>query len=248
MRLTCIAVINRSPLFEGRKALVLDRIVRAVQTQIERDFAPAWGLAPVPVMAVDDGAAVPLGAGLVYLVQKIADAPGAYGIHKADPSGFFAGFVAVDAICKLGGTLSRGSDSVSSALSHEVLELIANPSVNLWCDDGAGLSFAREVCDPVSGDGYDIEVEPFSEGPSEAVCVSNFVHPDWFKPSATSGAMFDQMGLLTRQFEVRKGGYAVSRTAKADSVCTGQIRPLGGQRVGKLVEPANVIASAPKRA
>lgn len=237
MRLSSVVVVNRSRTFEGRRALALDRIVRAVQTQVERDFAPAWGFAPLAVLSVQDGEPVPLGAALVYLVSSIDDAPGAAGIHKSDPRGFFTGCVAVDAIARLGGSLWNGPDSVSSALSHEVLELIANPTVTLWCDDGGSKSFAREVCDPVSGETYDIEIEPLSGERTEPIAVSNFVHPDWFNPHATSGLRLDQLGTTSSPFEIRPSGYAVTRSLLERASCVGEARATGGRRVGHLVGP-----------
>lgn len=207
MRLTCVAVVDRSRMFRGSRAAVLERIVQAVQVQVERDFAPAWSRIPVPVFLVADGAPVPLGAAIVYLVDRITEMNGAAGLHKADERGFFAGFVAVEAIARLGGSATKGPNSISSALSHEVLEMLANPAVNLWSDGPDGRSYAHEVCDPVSGDCYEVDVEPYSQGPSAPVSVSNFVLPDWFNPVATSGAWIDHMQTLSAPFTCRDSGY-----------------------------------------
>lgn len=211
MPLTCIVVIDRSGMFGDKRAAVLDGIVRAVQTQVERDFCPAWGRAPIPVLLIADGKPVPEGAGLVYLVDRLADAKGAVGFHKADSRGFFSGAVAVEAIARLGGTMTSGGDSVSSALSHEVLEVLQNPGVNYWVEATDGKLLAMEVCDPVSADSYSIEVEPQSGNDTSRVSVSNFVYPDWFHPFAPSGSRYDHMGLLSKPFETRIGGYVSVR-------------------------------------
>lgn len=225
MRLTCIAIVDRSSMFRGDRSRVLDRIVQAVQIQVERDFAPWWGRDPLPVVLVPDGGPAPLGAAFVYLVDKITDVQGAVGYHKADERGFFCGFVAVEAIARLGGTMTSGSTSVSAALSHEVLELIANPCVNLWADCPDGRSFAHEVCDPVSGDFYEIEVEPQSGGRRDTVSVSNFVYPDWFNPHVSSGCPLDHMRLLEKPFVHRPTGYVVVFEAGEERAAFGQMVP-----------------------
>ena len=216
MRPTCIAVVNRVPYLRGDRARVVDRMARAVGHQVEEDFAPAWGLQPVCVGVFDDGQPVPAGAALVYLVDTIRELPGAAGRHVADPRGFFAGYVAVDSIQRMGGTMVAGSDSVSAALSHEVLELLANPCVNRWVDRGQGREVALEVCDPVAGDSYEVELEPESAGPTERVSVSNFVRPEWFHPQATSGSWFDHMRLLDAPFQRRSTGYVIERASAVE--------------------------------
>jgi hypothetical protein len=206
-----VALVNRVPYLKGRRADVVERMARAVSLQIEQDFAPAWGFQPVPIAVVEDGAGVPFGSALVYLVDRISEGKGAVGLHVADPAGYFAGYVAVEVIQRLGGSMTEGADSVSAALSHEVLELLANPALNLWAETCDGRLIAHEVCDPVSGDAYDIEVEPDSVGAPHRVSVSNFVRPSWFHREACSGSWFDQMQLTTQPFEVRATGYAVER-------------------------------------
>lgn len=232
MRITCVALIDQSRIFQGPRASVLDRIAEAIQIQVERDFAPAWGRAPVPVFVAQDGASVPLGAGLVYLVDRISHVKGAVGFHNADSRGFFAGFVAAESIARLGGSMTRGSDSISAAVSHEVLEMLANPAVNLWSDDGTGNSFAFEVCDPVSGDAYDVEVEPSSGSSAQSVSVSNFVLPGWFFPALASGHPVDHMQLLSRPFTHRETGYVVVSDSVGERELFGPMVP-AAKRMGR---------------
>jgi len=210
MRITCVAVVDRSGAFGGQEA-VLKAIVSAVGQQVERHFSPAWGKVPVPVLLVADGSPVPLGAGLVYIVDRIVDVPGALGWHHESKEGLYCGFVAATPILLLGGSLRDGPDSVSSAVSHEVLEMLGNPGVSYWADARDGREFSMEVCDPVSGDSYDID----SDG--MLVSVSNFVHPAWFDSYAPSGYWFDQMQLLCAPFVHRPTGYAVIRDLGEES-------------------------------
>lgn len=204
MRTTCVVVVNRSSHLKGR-AEQLTRIVEAVGIQVADHFCPAWGMSPLPVIEVPDGSPVPMGSALVYLVDELDRVPGALGWHHEEKEGFFCGFVNVHAILTLGGTLNQGADSVSQALSHEVLELLGNPSVNRWADTMDGRQFSMEVCDPVDGDAYGIDVR------GESVSVGDFVHPAWFDAFAPSGSWFDQMQLLSAPFTHRETGYVVVR-------------------------------------
>ena len=60
-------------------------------------------------------------------------------------------------------------------LSHELLEMLADPWIN-WCAQGDdGKIYALEVCDAVEADrmGYEID----------GVLVSDFITPSWFEPT-----------------------------------------------------------------
>lgn len=162
-------------------------------------------------MLVEEGAPVPIGSAIVFLVDRLEHGRGAVARHTAESSGYFAGYVAVEVIQRLGGSMAIGHDSVSAALSHEVLELIANPALNLWAEAPDGRLVAREVCDPVSGDSYEIELSPDSSQAVHRVSVSNFVRPAWFHREAPSGSWFDQMQLTSAPFEVRSSGYVMER-------------------------------------
>lgn len=210
MRPEFIALVNRVPFLERGASRLLERLAQAVTIQIEEDFAPAWGLQPIPVVAFSDGQTIPSRAALVCLVDRIRDVGGAVGRHTMSDAGIVTGFVAVESIQRLGGTLTTGHDSVSAALSHEVLELLVNPAVSFWADEAPERQVALEVCDPVAGDCYEIELPPESVGGCERIAVSNFVLPAWFNSRAT-GKKLDHLGLLHRPFEHRKTGYVIAR-------------------------------------
>lgn len=211
MRPEFIALVNRVPYLERGSSQLIDRIAQAVTHQVEEDFAPAWGLQPIPVVPIADGQPVPSRAALVCLVDRIRDVGGAVGRHTMSDAGTITGFVAVESIQRLGGTLTKGHDSVSAALSHEVLELLVNPAVNFWADETPERQVALEVCDPVAGDAYEIELPPDSVGGCERISVSNFVLPSWFNAKATT-RKFDHLGLLARPFEHRATGYVIARS------------------------------------
>ena len=80
-----------------------------------------------------------------------------------------------------GGKATTGDWSVSSVMSHEVLEMYIDPNCNLWANDGKGSAYSFEVCDPVEAPSYTVN----------GVSVSNFVTPSWFDSLAPATAQFD---------------------------------------------------------
>jgi hypothetical protein len=101
-----------------------------------------------------------------------------------------------------GGTLTTGELSLSSVISHEVLEAIGDPYANWWAD-GPDYEHALELADPVEGDSYDIG----------GVSVSNFVGPKWFRKG---DGPYDWMGKLSAPFTMTPGGYMIVRTSSTD--------------------------------
>src|SRR5262249_34091954 len=98
----------------------------------------------------------------------------------------------------------------SVTLSHETLELIANPYVNLLVEGslakslgGGKVFYHREVCDPVPD---------FYEG-DDKVRVSNFVLPQYFCRSGAGRGRVDFLGANcdidpgVKSLEVKEGGY-----------------------------------------
>ncbi len=92
--------------------------------------------------------------------------------------------------------LDSGS-SWTATLSHELLEMLADPWIN-WCAVGSDSKiYALEVCDAVEADnlGYFID----------NVLVSDFVTPAWFEPTCADRMDFKQH--FTKELEVARGGY-----------------------------------------
>ena len=83
----------------------------------------------------------------------------------------------VDPILDNGGTWLRGANSVSATISHEVCELVGDPTANHWVENARGALVAVELCDPVESCAYSIGLRD-----GRRVSVSDFVYPDWFNP------------------------------------------------------------------
>ena len=128
---------------------------------------------------------VPAAAHGIALVDTIKDQPkGVLGYHTEDPGGKLWGVVAAKPELDNGGKATTGNWSVSSVLSHEVLEMYIDPNCNLWANDGHGKAYSFEVCDPVEAPTY----------PVNGVSVSNFVTPAWFDPlSDPATAQYDKL-------------------------------------------------------
>jgi hypothetical protein len=193
-----IAILNQSTLVTGDDAA---KMTRAVANQVRYDAAPLWDRAPAAVIFYTDPSAVPEGAHGIALVDTIQDQPeGVLGFHTEDQGGKLWGVVAAKPELDNGGKVTTGDWSVSSVLSHEVLEMYVDPNCNLWANNNSGSAYSFEVCDPVEAPTYEID----------GVSVSNFTAPAWFDPLASPTAQFDKLGLLHEPFSLLKGGYVVS--------------------------------------
>jgi hypothetical protein len=85
----------------------------------------------------------------------------------------------------------------TTTASHELLETLKDPYLQLSAQGVDGKFYAYEVCDPVESDTYTID----------GIAVSNFVLPPYFEPGAPAGTKLDWLGLVKTPLEVRPGGY-----------------------------------------
>lgn len=195
-----IAIVNTSTLVSNNDAA---KMAAAIEHQVRADFAPAWGRVPVPVGFYTSPHAAPADGHGIALVDTIADAPaGVLGYHTEDARGQW-GIVACKPELDAGAQVLTGDWAVSSVLSHEVLELLADPSCSFWASAGRR-AYCLEVCDPVEAPTYEVD----------GVAVSNFVLPAWFDPQGTGP--FDHLGLLKAPFSLLKGGYVVYSSQGAE--------------------------------
>ena len=121
------------------------------------------------------------------------------------------------------GSWIDGVNSVSASVSHEVVELLADPVACYYVDGLDDWMYALEVADPVQNDYYNID----------GVAVSNFTFPDYWNPWAkkTRIRRLDQMGKVTRPFEVRDGGYLVRYKGRRRSYVYGPTFAVAKRRV-----------------
>jgi len=196
-----IAILNQSSLVSDADA---ESMTEAVATQVRMDAAPLWDRAPAAVVFYTDPSAVPATAHGIAIVDTIQDQPqGVLGFHTEDKGGKLWGVVAAKPELDNGAKVTTGDWSVSSILSHEVLEMYIDPNCNLWANDGDGAAYSFEVCDPVEAPTYAVS----------GISVSNFVTPAWFDQQAAKTAQFDKLSQLKAPFSILKGGYVVYESA-----------------------------------
>jgi len=172
--------------------------IAAVNRQITEDFEPWWSMTAklrLETPTTSGGPAPERATDAVIYVWDEVNLDRALGFHTRNNEGVPYGFVFAKLVQSLG-------QNWSTILSHEALELIADPEANLLTvgpdprRPGFDALFYYEVCDAVQGDEYRIDGVP----------VSNFVTPLYFTQERESRAN-DHLGLGIESFGVRPGGY-----------------------------------------
>lgn len=176
---------------------LLQRIADALDVQQNAHYAPFWQSCGVAVRAYASLTDIPVDASPI-IVQDEPDRTGTLAWHASTDEGLPFGRVFWDPIRRHGGSLIDGPMSLSSTLSHEVLEAVGNPYVNFWADMPGGLQEAVELCDRVEADAY----------PIDGVSMSNFLGPRAFR---NGPGPYDWMRLLEDPWELRPGGYCIRR-------------------------------------
>jgi len=170
----------------------LQAALPAFQTQVSRDFAPVWGL-DATLTFLAKGTPTPAKAWLLVVLDD-ADQAGALGYHDLTAAGMSIGKVFAKTT-KLDGGLW------TVTFSHELLEMLADPNINLCAiDEDHGRLYALEVCDACEADalGYAID----------GVMVSDFVLPGWFEPThVAKGEKFAFRSHIKRPLQLLPGGY-----------------------------------------
>jgi hypothetical protein len=200
------ALITETPLVH---AGALAKMAPALE-QNALHCARAWGLeqpAVSPCSTVDN---LPHWAHPIVFVAGGGDA-GVLAEHYYDP-------VRSGPACRVyvdqASGLEGGDYSVSEAASHEIVEALVNPRINLWSPHPLrpALQLPREVADPVQS-AYRITAH------GTAWQVSNFVTPYWFDSAfvdpeqrrrlRAAGERFDHLGELTEPGQIGREGYVV---------------------------------------
>ncbi len=196
MELPSIAIIN----FSSLNDVEVQNAVRAVNRQIKEDFMPIWGCGRIcklheSAFNTDDIEALAEehvnADSVIYLIDE-STLEGALGFHSINTRELAFGFVFVN----------QGDWTIT--LSHEVLELIVDPTVNIFLpgpdprqagNPDKWLLHSYEVCDAVERFSYKIE----------GVEVSNFVTPNYFSIGDAPGTQNDFLGLGVSSFDLLEG-------------------------------------------
>lgn len=159
-----VYLVNQSTLIDNASVAAM---VPVLQEQVSRDFAPLWGINATIQIAESE----PVGQYSILLMDSCGN-PNDLGFHVDENN---------TPTAKVGvGDAQRYNVPISSVVSHELLEMLADPLTTRLVDN----KYIVEVCDPVSSDYYDIG----------SMQVANFVTPRYF--GYTNMGHFDQLGLL----------------------------------------------------
>ncbi len=199
-----ISVVNFTKTLEDAE---VQTVLRCVNQQIALDFEPYWHVSArlrLEAMGAKFNRQRPLqlrGDAILYLWDRHADVNDSVGYHYKNHQGLPFGFVFTQIAKQL-------SEPWSVTLSHEALELIADPESNTVVagpHPGQRHRYAfywYEVCDAVQDETYRIL----------GVDVSNFVLPSYFSATPKAGSRHDFLGHLHKgkrlaPFGVNPGGY-----------------------------------------
>jgi hypothetical protein len=178
--------------------------IAAIGRQVTEDFQPEWSIsASVRGVALSlKGHKAPIEGhhdAIIYLGDSVQDpttgVDNALGYHSENHANIPYGFVYLDICAEFG-------EAWTSTLSHEVLELLGDPTAAMTVTGprphgGQGsVYYDLEVCDPTQGDSYQID----------SIAVSNFVGRKYFGMAGGSGRT-NYLNLPLQSFGVRPNGY-----------------------------------------
>ena len=160
MSIPVIAVTNASTCLTDTQ---VEAVLPALQKQVSVDFKAYWDL-DCTLTVLTKGQPLTPGWWQIVILDN-PDQAGALGYHEMTSQGTPIGKV----FAKL--DLDNGS-SWTTTLSHELLEMLADPWIN-WCAVGSNDKiYALEVCDAVEADNLGYQID--------GVLLSDFVTPSWF--------------------------------------------------------------------
>jgi hypothetical protein len=188
-----ISLVNLSTAYPDAS---LPALANALQIQISRDYFPEWGV-QAKVWYTPTGKN-PTASHWALGLFDDTDQAGALGYHDITATGQPLGKVFVKT------TLAAGL-AVESTASHECLEMLGDPDVNLSAQDSGTKFWAYEMCDMVENDSYDITIPAGWAGAGTVVPVSNFALPAWWETS--NPGPWDFLKKLTAPFTLDAGGY-----------------------------------------
>jgi len=169
------------------------RSVLACAIQLQRDVAPEFSLPAPTVVIMSPGDARPAGqhVGVISVVGEIPNDPTAQGFHTPLGSGdSFDGYVSTEGVDEGG---------FSECLSHELLEMLADPDCQTVYTAADGSKMPLEPGDPCQAGGPTPNAwrVPIDIGDGKGpVWVANFTTKAWGLVGDKSGAKKDFLGLM----------------------------------------------------
>ena len=179
-----IACFNRATVDLG---VGFDALIAALQRFVDEHVAPVWG---TPAKLVTSKGFLKGAWALSFLDD--ADKAGALGYHDLTPEGYPQSRVFVK-------TTLANHERVSMAASHELVEMLVDPAINLM----AIASDTKKVYGYEAADAVE-EVSFLIDG----IEMTDFVYPAYFEAFHKPGSVrFDHLGVIRKPFEIHGGGY-----------------------------------------
>jgi hypothetical protein len=166
-----------------------DALIKAMQKYVDDFVAPVWA---TPAKLVKTTDFVKDAWAIVFLDD--ADQAGALAYHDLTPDGMPQSKVFVK-------TTLDNHDLVSVSASHELVEMLVDPAINLMSTGPDPKTiYAYESADPVEALSF----------PVNGIPMSDFVYPSYFEDFHKTGSVkFDQMNKVKRPFQILSGGYQI---------------------------------------
>src|SRR5215813_13551870 len=184
--LPTIACFNKATIPLG---VDLNALIAAMQAFVDKYVAPVWG---TPAKLIKSTGFVKGAWAMVFLDD--ADQPGALAYHDLTPDGLPQAKVFVK-------TTLANKNLVSVSASHELVEMLVDPAINLMTTGpDPKIIYAYESADPVEELSFEVQGIP----------MSDFVYPSYFEDfHKPNSVRFDQMGKVTKPFQILSGGYQI---------------------------------------
>ncbi len=181
-----IACFNRATVELG---VDFDALIEAMQEYVDAHVAPVWGT-PAKLVKTKD---FQKGAWAIVFLDD-ADQPGALAYHDLTPDGLPVSKVFVKT------TLDNG-DLVSVSASHELVEMLVDPAINLMTTGPDPRTiYAYESADPVEELNFKVK----------GIAMSDFVYPAYFEIFRRKNSVtFDHLDQVSKPFQILKGGYQI---------------------------------------
>jgi hypothetical protein len=206
---THVALVNHSTVVHGTDVTLL---ADALTQQVEH-LAQAGYDIYADVLHYAPGHE-PLDAWRLYIVDD-TDQADALGYHETTPTGQPVGYT-------FARTVTDAGLSWTVTSSHELVEMLIDPTATLGVDLGNGTWVAWEGCDPVEADAYGYKID--------GIAVSDFITPAWFDRNAKGP--YDWTRRCHRPLTLLPGGYvAVQRHGQWIQQTHRQPSPDGVSRV-----------------
>jgi len=207
-----VALVSQTEQVAPRELMIA---AAAIQKQITRDFGPIWQI-HADVAAFEDRSDVPLDYWPIFICDRVPD--GVHGIHLNHLNGEPFALVEV-------------SENWTLAVSHECMEMLADPSGNRvqagnsyiipndfefldgkdeFVREGR-VGYLVEVCDPCESAEFGYSVN--------GVLVSDFYTPNFFDPVLVPGMRYSFTGEIKGPREILDGGYLSWIQPETKSLC-----------------------------